>query len=176
VSGWDLTRLSHRKAAVLAHVRDGKTLEQAAGAVGLTLRAVEHWRQRDPRWRRDLDHARSVALARREWPLKQRLLAELRVGEPVTVALQRIGYGRSAHTHLVRRWLREDAAFATEYRRLLGPTGRNGVAIRRFFRWLDECRSIAKAAKLAGMSPSTVYLWRERYPDLWARVEEARAA
>lgn len=173
----DFTRLDVRQAHVVARVRQGVPVADAAREVWISPKTVQHWRERTPGFAERMDQARRDARIMAKRRQQERFLALVRGGLTVAGALGRMGLGHSQ----AQNWLKDgrhgcDRWFEHEYRRLLGPTGHTRQRYDRLFAALATGASIPRAATAAGLSSACVYRWRTRRPDLWARVTETMAA
>lgn len=173
----DITRLEVRQAHVVARVRRGVSVADAAREVHVSPKSVQHWRERTPGFAERLNQAKRDARIMAKRRQQERFFALVRGGMGVHEALDHLGLKKST----ARNWHKagrsgSDWWFAHEFQKLIGPTGRTRHRCDRLFSALSTGLGIPKAASAAGMSSSAVYYWRTRRPDLWARVVETMAA
>lgn len=173
----DITRLDVRQAHVIARVRRGVSVRDAAAEVCMSPKSIQHWRERTPGFAERLNQARRDARIMAKRREQERFFALVKGGLSVADALARLGLCKSQAVN----WLKDgrdgsDWWFEREYRRLIGPTGRTRRRYDRLMAELAAGSSIPKAAAAAGLTSSGVYRWKRTRPDLWARVQETMQA
>lgn len=168
IEGLDLSRLSHRKLAIVRLVRSGMGVEEAADLIPVHRNTVYKMRVRDPQFARQLDEAKRAPMRKRQ----QRWLAQISAGYTFNEACRRAGVSTGAACN----WLRIDPDLEREYYRRVGPTGRKPGALQTLLSALRRGETMLDACAQAGYSPSTPYTWKRRRPDVWKQVAAARAA
>lgn len=173
----DFTQLAVRQAHVVARVRVGVEVRQAAREVHVSPKTVQHWRDRTPGFAEWLDQARRDARIMAKRRQQEEFLALIKGGLSAADALARMGLCKSQAINWTKDGRRgRDRWFEHEYRRLIGPTGKTRHRHDRLFAALARGASVPKAATAAGLCASGVYRWKRTRPDLWARVEATMAA
>lgn len=169
-------RLSRvRPARIVAAVRGGSTLRAALKAEGITNSAVMRWRRDRPGFREELAAAMRAGWMIREGSPRARMQAAVLTwierGLSVKQACERAGCTDSD----VAYWKTQDASFAAEYARLIGPTHRprGRVKFKRVLALVREGRTVWDAVVLAKVGRGAPLVWRARYPALWAEILRA---
>lgn len=163
---------------VLARVRSGESQRAALAAEGLPNGAISHWTRSRPGFRAQLDAAMQAGHMRRcgaRWARdKVAVLAWMERGRSVVEACRLVGCSDAD----VWRWRQDDPAFAADYARLIGPTGRarGRHKFRKLIALIHAGATVWDAAMLARIGMGPVGYWRDHFPELWAEIVAAYEA